>query len=149
MERVHPRKVVNVLMSDKQECFIEIISEVVHRAAGINAKVVVFTPPTCEADDLFRTASRQKWNFGFLFLNNIDYGLGNRERRAIANDSIDFVMKMALVFEKPLFALHGLDEGLWYHVRLQEAGAAAVYRMPFALDDMAQAVKKCSGISDL
>ena len=148
MPRVYPGKVVSILMSDRQECYIEIISEVVHRAAGLNVKVVAFTPPTADADDLVRTASRQKWDFGFLFLNNIDYGSGNRSSRAIANDSIDFLMKMVIVFDKPIFAFHGLDEGPWYHARLLEAGATAVYRIPFALDDMAQAVKKCSGMSN-
>ena len=146
MPRVYPSKVVKILMSDRQGCYIEIISEVVHRAAGLNVKVVAFTPATADADDLIRTASRQKWDIGFLFLNNIDYSSGNRSSRAIASDSIDFLMKMVIVFDKPIFALHGLNEGGWYEARLREAGAAAVYHVPFSLDDMVPAVRKYSGI---
>lgn len=55
-------------------------------------------------------------------------------------------MKMVIVFDKPIFALHGLNEGGWYEARLREAGAAAVYHFPFSLDDMVPAVRKYSGI---
>jgi hypothetical protein len=58
------------------------------------------------------------------------------------------VMKMVIVFDKPIFALHGLNEGNWYDARLREAGAAAVCRLPFALDDVVPPLRKLSEISD-
>ncbi len=119
-----------------------------HRAASPPARVVSYTPQTNEADALFKTASRHSWDVAVLVLNNICYASGNRETRAIANDSIDFVMKMVIVFDKPIFALHGLNEGNWYDARLREAGAAAVCRLPFALDDVVPPLRKLSEISD-
>ena len=147
MAREHPRKVIAVLLSEREEWFIEVISEVVHRAIKPRTHVVAYTPRTINENDLFRTALRHNWDFAVLLLNNIAYASGNRETRAIANDSIYFVMKMVIVFDKPIFALHGLELGSWYEARLREAGAAAVYRVPFALDDMVPAVRKYSGIS--
>ena len=136
-----------MLLSEREEWFIDLISQVVHQALKPKAHVVAFTTSTYDERDLFGTASRHKWDFAVLLLNNIVYASGNRESSAIAQDSIDFVMKMVIVFNKPIFALHGLNEGTWYDARLREAGAAAVYRVPFALDNMVPAVRKYSGIS--
>jgi len=148
MDGLIPRKVITMILSEREECFIDLISGAVHHAADPPARVVAYTPQTNDADNLFRTASRHTWDFAVLFLNNICYASGNRNKRAIANDSIDFVMKMVIVFDKPILALHGLNEGSWYDARLREAGATAVCRLPFALDDMVPALRKFHGISN-
>ena len=111
--------------------------------------VVVFTPKTNNENDLFKTALRHNWDFAILLLNNISYASGNRKSRAIAHGSINFVMKMVIVFDKPVFALRSLGECPWYQVRLQEVGAAAVYRVPFDLKEMMEAIRRCKIISAL
>ena len=146
MGRINNNRVIRVLMSDKQECFIEGLSGIVHRVAGNNATVLAFTPKTNNEHDVFKTAMRHEWEFAILFLNNISYASGKREFGAIAEDSIDFVMKMAIVFDKPIFAIHGLSLAPWYHTRLLEAGATAAYQLPFDITGMEQAIRTYTGI---
>ena len=147
MPNSKPKKVITVLLSEREAWFIDLISETVHQAAKSQVRVIAYTPKTNHEDDVFQTASRHNWDFTVLFLNNIHYASGNRDANAIAHESIDFVMKMAVVFEKPIFALHGLNEESGYEARLRQAGAVAVYGIPFPVDAMVPALRKYSRIT--
>ena len=143
-----PLHIVRILVSDRNELVTDFLAELVHEIARLGINVATIIPPTIREADLLETAAKQTFDAAVLTLNNIFYSPYDMATRAqtLAEDSLALVRKMVILFKKPIIALYGSPDDLSYPSRIIEAGATAVFRLPFSSEEFQQALKRCLSI---
>lgn len=143
-----PLHTVRLLVSDRNELVTDFLAELVHEIARLGIKVATIIPPTIREADLLETAVKQNFDAAVLTLNNIFYSPYDAATRAqtLAEDSLALVRKMVILFKKPIIALYGWPDDPSYPSRIIEAGATAVFRLPFPSEEFQQALKRCLSI---
>ena len=124
--------------------FYDLVAALTHDLARLPITIATIVPTSAREEDLLETAARQKFDLAVLFLNNILYSSGDRER--LADDSVALVQKMARLFQKPIIGVFAWPASPNYASRIGEAGATAVFRAPFNCEDMQQAIKRCINV---
>lgn len=140
----NPTPVVRMLISDREDWFIHLTAQLVHCRAKVPITLVSIIPRSMHVNDLLETAAQQNFDFAILFLNNTHYSF--RNRHSLAPSPIALVEKMVRLFEKPVIGLDSYHNAPDYRARLLEIGATAVVWIPFAVEDMRQAIKRCVDI---
>jgi hypothetical protein len=130
-----------ILVSERGSCFGELIASLTRNLTRSSTRIGLIVPQTIRENDLLTTAGRQRFEFAVLFLNNIAYSSG--DRGCVANDSVALVQKMVESFRRPIIGVYGWPDSPDYPSRILNAGATAVFRMPFDTEAMQMAVKTC------
>jgi hypothetical protein len=139
-----PITLVRIFVSWREESFYDLIAALAHDIARLPITIATIVPDGIREEELLETAARQSFDLAVLFLNNILYSSGHRER--LADESVALVQKMTRLFHKPIIGVYGWPDSPDYPFRILEAGATEVFRAPFKCEDMQQAIKRCINI---
>ncbi|HTA30184.1 MAG TPA: hypothetical protein VK731_06850, partial [Candidatus Cybelea sp.] len=120
---------VRIFVSSREESFYDLIATLTHEIARLPITIATIVPEGIGEEELLEIAARQSFDLAVLFLNNILYSSGRRER--LADDSVALVQKMARLFLKPIIGVYGWPDSPDYPSRILAAGATEVFQAPF------------------
>jgi hypothetical protein len=131
---------LRILFSDSERMLVDMIKATVVDVA--RAAVTVVTPPSIQAGDLLVCAAREKWDLVILFANNICYDSGDRSPEGLERDATEVVSELAGGLKLPVVVIYAFPDLATFPVRLLEAGAAAVLKAPFQIDEWRRAIAR-------
>jgi hypothetical protein len=130
-----------VLVSERDQQFIDFIKPILGHVA--HGEVKVITPPSERELDLLKLSSREKWDFAILFANNVLYESGSRSPEGLERGAAGLVRTLVQDFKRPVLVLYAYPDLETFPIRLCEAGASAVLRVPPELSELKEAIRRC------
>jgi hypothetical protein len=140
----NPKKIVRVLVSNNGEPFNDHVTALMHLAASVPVVLVSVMPATTFETDLLETAARNMFDLAILFLNSVEYSSGDRGK--LEGDSVGLVEEMLVRFQKPVICIYSWPDSCHYRSRLLNAGAVAALPVPYDVEDLRRALRRCLAI---
>jgi DNA-binding NarL/FixJ family response regulator len=133
---------VRVLISEEDSPLRDCLIHVAGEALGNVAELDFIAPAGNREEDLWDTVAQQPFDLAVLILNNLQYATGNETGELVAQ-SISLVGRLVDTSCKPVIACYGWPDLPDYPLRLQAAGAHAVFRLPLAVEALREAIREC------